>query len=124
VKLRVGSTEWERAGGPPLALGQRLSLLKGAGAVVAGDLAGRLWWPVSRRKVHPENLAELLRRFPRNGFAGEAIRLIRQEIGRNPGGRFACPNPLFPMMVRRSAFSGETSRQLERGLSEPPLPPG
>ena len=262
-KPRVGSTEWERAGGPPLALGQRLSLLSGAGAVVAGDLGGRLWWIVRRRlrtsprrpekvdlaalvppdtraaheaeaylrevstlpmvnhclrtyyfsailyqvsgvkqsidrealyvaallhdvglfqlspppgehcfsvgsarearriagcagwdearqdrmalaittnlnafvsldefgpeahfmsvgglveviaqerKVHPENLVELLRRFPRDGFAGEAIRLVRQEVRRNPGGRFACLNPLFPMMVRRSAFSGETSR--------------
>ncbi|HUJ70222.1 MAG TPA: HD domain-containing protein [Syntrophorhabdales bacterium] len=259
-KLRVGSTEWERAGGPPLSLGQRAKLLGGAGAVVAGDLGGRLWWLVSRRlfasvrwpekvelaawappdtqaareaegylqevstlpmvnhclrtyyfsaimcelsgkgqsvdrealyvaallhdvglfqvspspgqhcftvgsarearriagcagwdedrqdrmalaittninsfvpleefgpeahfmsvgglveviaqerKVHPENLAELLRRYPRDGFAAEAIRLILQEVKRNPGGRFACLNPLFPMMVRRSAFSGE-----------------
>jgi len=63
------------------------------------------------RKVHPENLADLLRRFPRDGFAPEAIRLIRQEVRRNPGGRFACLNPLFPMMVSRSAFSGEAPKR-------------
>jgi HD domain len=264
VKHGVGSTEWERAGGPHLTFGQRVGLLSGAGVLVAGDLGGRLWWLVSRRlgisprwpekvdlaawvppdtgaareaeaylrevstlpmvnhclrtyyfsailyevsgvkqsidrealyvaallhdvglfqvspppgehcfsvgsarearriarcagwdearqdrmalaittnlnahvpldefgpeahfmsvgglveviaqerKVHPENLAELLRRFPRDGFAGEAIRLVRQEVRRNPGGRFDCLNPLFPIMVRRSSFRRETSRR-------------
>jgi hypothetical protein len=258
----VGSTEWERAGGPPLSLGQRARLLGGAGMVVAADFGGKLWWLVSRRlspsrklpqkvdlgawappdtraareaeshlrevstlpmvhhclrtyyfsailcelsgarrsvdkealyvaallhdvglfqvspptgqhcftvgsarearriagnagwdearqdrmalaittninsfvsleeygpeahfmsvgglveviaqerKVHPENLAELLHRYPRDGFAAEAVRLIRQEVRRNPRGRFGCLNPLFPMMVSRSSFSIEAA---------------
>ena len=62
-------------------------------------------------KVHPENLAEILALFPRDGFAEEAIRLVRQEMKQNPGGRFKCLNPLFPIMVRRSAFSGEAPRR-------------
>ena len=59
-------------------------------------------------KVHPENLAEILERYPRAGFTAEALRLVEREAKQNPGGRFACLDPLFPMMVRRSAFSKET----------------
>ncbi len=260
---RVGSVEWERAGGPPLSFGQRLSVLGGAAAVVLGDLGPRLWWllsqwgllpsprpgkvdltawtppdtraareaegylrevssvpmvnhslrtyyfsgilydlsgvkqPIDREalyvaallhdvglfqasppatehcftvggarearriakdagwdearqdsaavaittnlnafvpigefgleahfmrvgglveviaqewKVHPENLTEILGRYPRDGFTAEALRLVEGEVKQNPGGRFACLNPLFPMLVRRSAFSKETHR--------------
>jgi hypothetical protein len=62
-------------------------------------------------KVHPENLGEILRYYPRDGFTEDAIRLVRREMKQNPGGRFACLNPLFPMMVRRSAFSDEAPRR-------------
>src|SRR5690242_19451201 len=40
----VGTVEWERAGGPPLSLGQRLSLLGGVGIVILSDLGQRLRW--------------------------------------------------------------------------------
>jgi hypothetical protein len=54
VSLRVGGLEWERAGGPPLSLGQRISLLAGSAVVVATDVAQRLRWrllpaPVPRK---------------------------------------------------------------------------
>ncbi|MGO9120564.1 MAG: hypothetical protein ACLQPD_23480 [Desulfomonilaceae bacterium] len=62
-------------------------------------------------KVHPENLAEILERYPRDGFAAEAIRLVRREVKQNPHGRFACLDPLFPMLVKHSAFSKETSQR-------------
>jgi hypothetical protein len=62
-------------------------------------------------KVHPENLAEILERYPREGFVSDALQHVAREAKQNPGGRFACLNPLFPMMVRRSAFSKETPRQ-------------
>jgi HD domain len=44
----VGGIEWERAGGPPLSFGQRLSLIGGAGAVVLMDLGPRLLWMLRR----------------------------------------------------------------------------
>jgi HD domain len=69
-------------------------------------------------KLHPENLAEILRRYPRDGFADEALRLVQREVKQNPGGRFACLNPLFPMMVRRTAFSQEAPRGDQRGRRE------
>jgi hypothetical protein len=62
-------------------------------------------------KVHPENLAEILGRYPRDGFTDEALRLVQREVKQNPSGRFACLNPLFPMLVKRSAFTLETSRR-------------
>jgi hypothetical protein len=62
-------------------------------------------------KVHPENLVEILKRYPREGFSAEAIRLVQREMKQNPGGRFACLNPLFPMLVKRSAFSLETAQR-------------
>ena len=45
---RVGTVEWERAGGPPLSFGQRLSLLGGAAGVILWDLGPRLWWLLSQ----------------------------------------------------------------------------
>ncbi|MGO9570056.1 MAG: hypothetical protein ACLP5H_21215, partial [Desulfomonilaceae bacterium] len=59
-------------------------------------------------KVHPENLARILEQYPRDGFTAEALQLVQREVKQNPGGRFACLNPLFPMMVRRTSFSKET----------------
>ena len=57
--------------------------------------------------VHPENVTELLNRFPREGFAAETIRRVRYEAKQNPGSRFACLNPMFTTMVRLTAFSTE-----------------
>ena len=44
----AGTPEWERAGGPPLSFGQRLSLLGGATAVLMTDLGPRLLWVLRR----------------------------------------------------------------------------
>ncbi|WP_102417169.1 HD domain-containing protein [Mycobacterium sp. 4858] len=44
----VGSLEWERRGGPPLSVPQRLALLAGTGAVLLGDAAPRLRWALRR----------------------------------------------------------------------------
>ena len=35
--------------------------------------------------LHPENLDEILNRYPRDGFAEDTARLVRQEARRNPG---------------------------------------
>ena len=45
----VGSLEWERAGGPPLSLPQRVAVLGGAAAVILADLPPRIWWLFGRR---------------------------------------------------------------------------
>jgi hypothetical protein len=55
--------------------------------------------------LHPENLDEILDRHPRDGFADETARLVRQEARRNPGCRFACFGPIFPTAVRWSNFA-------------------
>jgi hypothetical protein len=47
----VGTVEWERAGGPPLSFGQRLSVLGGAAGVLLMDLRSRLWWLLSQWKL-------------------------------------------------------------------------
>jgi hypothetical protein len=54
--------------------------------------------------LHPDNLDEVLNRHPRNGFAEDTARLVRQEARRNPGCRFACFGPIFPAAVRWSTF--------------------
>lgn len=56
-------------------------------------------------KVAPGNLQEILTRYPRDGFAEDAIRHVRREVKLNPGCRFACLDPLFPMLVRTSSFT-------------------
>jgi hypothetical protein len=58
-------------------------------------------------KAHPENVAELLRHYPRKGFAAETVRCVRREAKLNPGSRFACLNPLFTALVRLTSFSWE-----------------
>jgi hypothetical protein len=58
-------------------------------------------------KVNPENITELLNRFPLEGFAAETVRRVRSEAKQNPGSRFACLNPMFTTMVRLTAFSAE-----------------
>jgi hypothetical protein len=57
--------------------------------------------------VNPDNLAEILNRHPRDGFAEDTARLVRQEARRNPGCRFACFGPIFPTAVRWSTFSNQ-----------------
>ena len=64
-------------------------------------------------RVHPANLAEILGQYPRTGFAEDALKHVGREMARNPGGRFACLNPIFPIMVRWSAFSQEGHRKSE-----------
>lgn len=56
--------------------------------------------------VHPDNLDEILTRYPRDGFAEDTARLVHQEARRNPGCRFACFGPIFPTAVRWSKFRG------------------
>jgi hypothetical protein len=55
--------------------------------------------------LHPDNLGEILDRHPRDGFAEDTARLVKQEARRNPGCRFACFGPIFPTAVRWSTFS-------------------
>lgn len=45
----VGTLAWERAGGPPLSVGQRLALLCGTAIVLLADLNGRVRWRLCRR---------------------------------------------------------------------------
>ena len=57
--------------------------------------------------LHPNNLGEILERYPRDGFAEDTARLVRDEARRNPGCRFACFGPIFPTAVRWSTFSSQ-----------------
>jgi len=58
-------------------------------------------------RVAPENLIDIIERYPREGFATDALNHVHREVKQNPGCRFACLDPLFPIMVRRSFFSIE-----------------
>ncbi|MFZ2808067.1 MAG: HD domain-containing protein [Desulfosalsimonadaceae bacterium] len=58
-------------------------------------------------KISPENVTEILKRYPRAGFAEDALRHVRREVKQNPGCRFACLDPIFPIMVKGSKFSIE-----------------
>lgn len=55
--------------------------------------------------LHPDNLDDILDRYPRDGFAEDTARLVGQEARRNPGCRFACFGPIFPTAVRWSMFT-------------------
>ncbi len=68
-----------------------------AGGLV--DVLAQQW------RVHPGNLAEIVDRYPRDGFAEDTARLVRREARRNPGCRFACFGPIFPTAVRWSNFA-------------------
>lgn len=57
--------------------------------------------------VHRDNVDEILARYPREGFAGDAVKHLRREVQRNPGCRFACLDPLFPLLLKCSSFSQE-----------------
>jgi hypothetical protein len=58
-------------------------------------------------KVHPANIAEILGRYPRTGYLPDVLEHVAREAKLDPGGRFACLGPIFPWVVRRSAFSAE-----------------
>ena len=53
ARVRVGSVEWERAGGPPLSLWERLVLLGHAGTVMATHFSQRLLWRLRRKGLLP-----------------------------------------------------------------------
>jgi hypothetical protein len=55
--------------------------------------------------LHPDNLDEILDRYPRDGFAEDTARLVKREARHNPGCRFACFGPIFPTAVRWSSFT-------------------
>ena len=57
-------------------------------------------------KVHRDNLRTILAEHPREGFADDTARTIAREVARNPGCRFACFGPVFPIMVQRGRFAG------------------
>jgi hypothetical protein len=57
-------------------------------------------------KVHPDNARTIIERHPRDGFGADTARVIREEIHRNPGCRFACYGPAFPALVRATRFRG------------------
>jgi hypothetical protein len=68
------------------------------------EVAGQPW------KVHPENLAEILGRFPRDGFVADSVQRVRSERERHPGCRWSCYGFLFPWMLRRADFTDERRR--------------
>jgi hypothetical protein len=70
-----------------------------AWAMNVGGLGELGFWP-HRAQLHPDRIAELEARFPRDGFRAEAMRLIREEVRRVPGGRFAFFRHLFPILMR------------------------
>ncbi len=55
-------------------------------------------------KVHPDNLAHILARHPRGELGHETRNLVRTEVARHPGCRFATFGPIFPMVVERRSF--------------------
>jgi hypothetical protein len=61
---------------------------------------GELGFPLHRAQMHPERIAELEARYPRDGFRATAMRLIREEAVRVPGGRFALLGRFFPLIMR------------------------
>ncbi len=57
-----------------------------------------------RWKVHPDNLADILGRYPRTNYIPDVLDHVAREAKLDPGGRFACLGPLFPMVARRATF--------------------
>jgi hypothetical protein len=68
---------------------------------------GRVEVVAQEWKLHPENLSEVLERYPRDGFVDDVLPHIEREMARNPGCRFDCLDPMFPFLVRHSRFSAE-----------------
>lgn len=71
-----------------------------AWAMNVGGL-GELGFPLHRRQLHPDRVAELEKRFPRTGFYDAAMHLIGEEARRLPDGRFAFLGRFFPLIMRR-----------------------
>lgn len=63
--------------------------------------AGELGFPPHRAQMHPDRISELEQLYPRTGFRREAMRLVREEARRVPGGRFGWFRWIFPLIVRR-----------------------
>ena len=55
-------------------------------------------------KIHPRNLDQILRAYPRDGFADETAKQVAGEIARHPRCRFAAFGPAFPALTRRATF--------------------
>lgn len=72
----VGTTAWERAGGPPLSTGQKLSLLAGAALVIATHYAGKLRWKLTGGHPPQVDLADWAP--PDSQAAREAERFLRE----------------------------------------------
>jgi hypothetical protein len=81
---------------PPAAFGAEAHFMSLGGQV---EIMAKEW------KVHPDTLAEILGRYPRDGFARDALIHVDRERRRHPGCRFACLHPLFPWVLSRSRFS-------------------
>lgn len=62
--------------------------------------AGELGFPPHRRQMHPDRIAELEGLYPRTEFRSEAMRLVREEARRIPGGRFGFFRWIFPLILR------------------------
>jgi hypothetical protein len=58
-------------------------------------------------RIHPDNLSEILRRYPRTGYIPDVLAHVARETQLDPGGRFACLGPIFPAVVRRMRFPGD-----------------
>ena len=72
--MRIGSTEWEAAGGPPITTGQRLGLLAGMGAVLAAHAGS---WFGSGFVRRPPYLVDLEKWTPPDSaVAAEAEQLL------------------------------------------------
>jgi hypothetical protein len=69
-----------------------------AWAMNVGGL-GELGFPTHRAQMHPDRVRELEARFPREHFRAPAMRLIDEEIGRVPDGRFAFFRKYFRIIV-------------------------
>jgi hypothetical protein len=62
---------------------------------------GELGFGPHRMQMHPDRIKELEARYPRDGFRATAMRLVREEVGRVPDGRFALLGPFFPLIMAR-----------------------
>jgi hypothetical protein len=70
-----------------------------AWAMNVGGL-GELGFGPNRAQLHPDRIAELEARFPREDLRATAMQLIADEVKRVPDGRFALLGRFFPLIVR------------------------
>jgi hypothetical protein len=62
-------------------------------------VTGELGFGPHRAQLHPERIAELEARHPRDGFRQTALRLLAEEVRRVPDGRFALLRRLLPLIL-------------------------